>query len=79
MSLQQQLFRIRANCIIKKETVIRLVGKLDNIDAETLEKEKLQDMSCIDQLTGVYNKAGFKLVVQPLLKKAVRAALSLLT
>ena len=36
---EQHWFRIRANCIIKKETVIRLVGKLDNIDAEMLEKE----------------------------------------
>lgn len=27
--------------------MIRLVGKLDNIDAEMLEKEKLQDMSRI--------------------------------
>ena len=54
----------------KKETVIRLVGKLDNIDAEMLEKEKLQDMSRIDQLTGVYNKAGFKTVVEPLLKES---------
>ena len=76
---EQHWFRIRANCIIKKETVIRLVGKLDNIDAEMLEKEKLQDMSRIDQLTGVYNKAGFKTVVEPLLKERVRAALSSLT
>ena len=67
---EQHWFRIRANCIIKKETVIRLVGKLDNIDAEMLEKEKLQDMSRIDQLTGVYNKAGFKTVVEPLLKES---------
>lgn len=50
--------------------MIRLVGKLDNIDAEMLEKEKLQDMSRIDQLTGVYNKAGFKTVVEPLLKES---------
>lgn len=67
---EQHWFRIRANCIIKKETVIRLVGKLDNIDAEMLEKEKLQDMSRIDQLTGVYNKAGFKTVVEALLKES---------
>lgn len=68
---EQHWFRARANCIIKKATVIRLVGKLDNIDAEMLEKEKLQDMSRIDQLTGVYNKAGFKTVVEPLLQTGV--------
>ena len=33
-------------------------------------KRKLQDMSRIDQLTGVYNKAGFKTVVEPLLKES---------
>lgn len=66
---EQHWFRIRANCIIKKDTVIRLVGKLDNIDEEILEKEKLQDMSRIDQLTGVYNKNGFKTVVEPLLEE----------
>lgn len=66
---EQHWFRIRANCIIKKDTVIRLVGKLDNIDEEILEKEELQDMSRIDQLTGVYNKNGFKTVVEPLLEE----------
>ncbi len=66
---EQHWFRIMANCIIKKDTVIRLVGKLDNIDEEILEKEKLQDMSRIDQLTGVYNKNGFKTVVEPLLEE----------
>ena len=35
-----------------------------------LKNEKLQDMSRIDQLTGVYNKAGFKTVVEPLLKES---------
>lgn len=63
-------FRIRANCIIKHDTVIRLVGKLDNIDEEMRKKVELQDKSRLDELTGVYNKAGFKTVVEPLLQQA---------
>ncbi|WP_455654204.1 sensor domain-containing diguanylate cyclase [Phascolarctobacterium sp.] len=66
---EQHWFRARANCIIKKGIVVRLVGKLENIDAEVLEKVKLQDMSRIDQLTGVFNKSGFKTVVEPLLRE----------
>ncbi|MCD7875119.1 MAG: sensor domain-containing diguanylate cyclase [Acidaminococcaceae bacterium] len=65
---EQHWFRVRAKCIIKDETVVRLVGKLENIDEEMQEKEKLQDISRTDQLTGVYNKAGFKTVVEPLLR-----------
>lgn len=65
---EQHWFRIRAKCIIKDETVVRLVGKLENIDEEMQEKEKLQDISRTDQLTGVYNKAGFRTVVEPLLR-----------
>lgn len=48
--------------------MIRLVGKLDNIDEEMREKAELQDKSRLDELTGVYNKAGFKTVVEPLLR-----------
>lgn len=66
---EQHWFRIIANCIIKKAIVVRLVGKLDNIDEEMLEKVKLQDMSRSDQLTGVYNKAGFRTRVESLLQK----------
>lgn len=67
---EQHWFRARANCIIKHDTVIRLVGKLDNIDEEMREKAELQDKSRLDELTGVYNKAGFKTVVEPLLQQA---------
>lgn len=57
---EQHWFRVRAKCIIKDETVVRLVGKLENIDEEVQEKEKLQDISRTDQLTAFTIKLALR-------------------
>lgn len=61
---QEHWFRVSAKCIIRDDAVKRIVGKLENIDAEIKARLEIEDLNRIDSMTGIYNKLGFKEAVE---------------
>lgn len=60
---------ITLQCIRKNETLVRVVGKITDIDHQKKEQEKLEIMSKEDGLTNLLNKWAFQKGMQLILEK----------
>lgn len=67
--------RLLVSCIRNEGRLVKLIGKIEDVDEMVRERLRLEEMSRTDALCGLYNKRAMRLSIERALKQADAAGM----